>query len=612
MSLAGGLPAFEPFEAERELEALFEDAPLGVGLVALDGHWLRVNRALCRITGYSEHELLMRTFHEMTHRADRAADRRIDEALLSGEIDRWEREKRYLRKDGEPVWVMLSGSVVRAGDGSPQYFIAHVQDITARKRLESELEAAAQSFRLSRDLMCACTMDGRLQTVNGAWGEVLGWSEEELRSHSFLHFVHPDDRERTLRETRTFLRGGESHLFRNRWMTADGGWRWLSWSAAGVPEVGRVFCTARDVTDRVEMEEMLELRGQVIASMAEGVSLTRISDLRIVYANPSLERMLGYGPGELDGREAVELLWPEDLSLEEEEARVRAVEELQRAGTSSYEGRRRRKDGAEIWCRTTTTTLEHPEFGPVWVSVQQDATEEHRAERAAAELERAKSEFLSSVSHELRTPLTSILGYTALLREDLASPGPEDAGYVEVIERNARRQLRFVEDLLGIARSQACDFEIERSRIDLRTVVEEAVEDQRPAIEKRHHELLLELSWPVEVEADAARLTQVVSNLLSNAAKFTPARGRIDVSLRRRDGEAELSVADTGAGIPATDRSKVFERLYRGPESRRDRIAGLGLGLTIARSIVEAHEGRIEIDDAPGGGALFRVLLPVA
>jgi PAS domain S-box-containing protein len=361
----------------------------------------------------------------------------------------------------------------------------------------------------------------------------------------------------------------------------------------------------------IGLAEMLDLRGEIISNMGEGVCLVTTGNERIVFANPSLERMLGYGPGELVGRRAVDVMLPEDLTPDEEAEREEARRCLQEQGHCLYEGRRVRRDGATIWCRTTTTTFDHPRYGSVWVAVQQDVTEERRARRAAAELERAKSEFLSSISHELRTPLTSILGYAALLREDTEGmPGVGD--HIDVIERNARRQLRLVEDLLSIARIQAGEFEVHRCPVDLAEVVRLGVEGMRPAADEAGVRLQSECEPPLRVCGDADRLDQVLANLLSNAIKFTPAGGRIAVRLRTTPEEAILTVTDTGPGIQPQERARLFDRLFRGDDVTRLQISGAGLGLAIARSIVEAHDGTIEARTDPEcGGATFELALPL-
>jgi PAS domain S-box-containing protein len=605
-------------EAEQRFETAFSHAAAGMALVALDGRWLRVNSAFGRLTGRKPEELYGLTVAEVTHPEDVGLTLASDEKLLAGEIPGYELEKRYLRKDGEPVWVGIEVGLLRGDDGEPLQFVVTAQDVSLRKRMEADLALDAPEATIERDLMCVISGEGRIVRLEGDWREVLGWERAELVGRPLGDYVHPGDRGETAHELGELARVESGwRTFRNRFRTRNGNWSWLIWSAIAQPG-GRVACSLREANERVAIEQVLDMRGEMIANMGEGVCLVTTGNQRIVFANPSLERMLGYGPGELVGRRAEEVMKPSDLSPEEEAERAAAERQLRTHGGCTYEGRRVRRDGTTIWSRTTTTTFEHPRYGPVWIAVQQDVTEERRAREASAELERAKSEFLSSVSHELRTPLTSILGYAALLRED--TDGLVDASdHIDVIERNASRQLRLVEDLLSIARIQAGEFEVNRLPLDLAEVVRLGVEAMRPAAaeEALALELRLECEGPARVLGDADRLDQVLANLLANAIKFTPAGGRVDVRLSTTPEEAVLTVADTGPGIQPQDRARLFERLFRGDDVKRLQVSGAGLGLSIARSIVEAHEGTIEArseDGARGGstGATFEITLPLA
>jgi PAS domain S-box-containing protein len=598
-------------EAERQLEDAFELAATGMALVGLDGRWLRANPALCEITGYEEAELQELTFSEITHRDDLAANFEGDEQLLQGEADSYRLEKRYIRKGGEAIWVLLAVSLAGDDDGVPSHYIVHVHDISLRKRIEEDLARETVGTELGRDLMCTIGFDGSFKHLEGRWQDVLGWSEEELRSRPMVDFVHPDDRGGTQASFERLSEKMDWFRLRNRWHNKGGDWTWLIWSAVVIAGEELVFCAVREANNQVAIEKALELRGEVIANMAEGVGLVTTADMRFVYANPSLERMLGYGTGELSGRDAAEVMRPTDLSPEEERVRLAAESELRRHGGAMYEGRRVRKDGREIWCRSTTTTFAHPRYGEVWVVVQQDITEERRAREAAADLERAKTEFLGSVSHELRTPLTSILGYTALLRADAGTrPGPI-RDHIEVIERNASRQLRLVEDLLSIARIEAGEFEFRLAPTLLCEVVAAEAEAMRPDADAAELTLTVEIEGTLEVNGDADRLSQVLTNLIANAIKFTPAGGRIEIGLRREGDEALLSVDDTGPGTKASDLPHLFDRLYRGKAVRDRQTRGAGLGLAICRSIVEAHSGWIEAREGRLGGATFVVGLPL-
>jgi signal transduction histidine kinase len=229
------------------------------------------------------------------------------------------------------------------------------------------------------------------------------------------------------------------------------------------------------------------------------------------------------------------------------------------------------------------------------------------------QLDRAKDEFLSLVTHELRTPLTSIIGYLELIEEGEAGELPPDAArFVKVIDRNAKRLLALVSDLLLVARIEAGRLELEPSRIELNELVAEAVEAARPTASERALDIELVADDGPVVEGDRQRLAEVIDNLVSNALKFTPSGGRIEVRVARDDGHARIDVADTGMGIPETEQERMFERFFRTSTATEHAIQGTGLGLAITKALVEAHQGEISFRSVEGEGTTFTIELPLA
>jgi PAS domain S-box-containing protein len=226
--------------------------------------------------------------------------------------------------------------------------------------------------------------------------------------------------------------------------------------------------------------------------------------------------------------------------------------------------------------------------------------------------ERLKDEFFALVSHELRTPLTSIIGYTDMLaRKEAEQLSDRGIKMLEVIRRNAGREMRLVGDLLMLVRIEAGRFELEPGEVDLRPVVTEAVDAARPAAEKAGHELRLRAEHVRRFGGDGERIGQVVDNLLSNAIKFTPDGGEIEVRVSEGDEAAVIEVQDSGPGIPPEDLDRLFDRLYRASSATAGHVPGAGLGLTIVKGIVEAHGGRVEAESEVGSGTAFRVELPM-
>ena len=224
---------------------------------------------------------------------------------------------------------------------------------------------------------------------------------------------------------------------------------------------------------------------------------------------------------------------------------------------------------------------------------------------------RAKDEFLATVSHELRTPLTAILGWAHMLKEG-RDPTRLEKG-LTIIERNARSQAKLIEDILDVSRIISGKLLLNMGRVELATVIQNAIESIKPAATAKH------LQLDVEVEggqtgfvADEDRVQQVIWNLLSNAVKFTPKGGMVSVSASQNDDTVVIRIRDTGRGIPAEFLPYVFDRFRQEEASTTKQQAGLGLGLSIVRHLVEAHGGTIHvISDGPGRGATFEVVLPI-
>lgn len=226
--------------------------------------------------------------------------------------------------------------------------------------------------------------------------------------------------------------------------------------------------------------------------------------------------------------------------------------------------------------------------------------------------ERMKDEFFALVSHELRTPLTSIVGYLELvLDDDVGALHPEHRRHLGVVERNAGRLLRLVGDLLFVAQVEAGKLSLDPGLVDLGQLVREAVDAARPRAEEASIALVADVDPVPTCPGDADRIGQVLDNLIVNALKFTPEEGRVTVSLRIEGASAVLEVADTGIGIPATEQEQLFDRFFRASSATARAIPGVGLGLTIVKAIVEAHDGEVSVQSEEGSGTTFRVELPL-
>jgi signal transduction histidine kinase len=226
------------------------------------------------------------------------------------------------------------------------------------------------------------------------------------------------------------------------------------------------------------------------------------------------------------------------------------------------------------------------------------------------ELDRLKDEFVSSISHELRTPLTSIAGYVELLQEEEGDA--QKLGHLAIVARNSERLLALVTDLLFAARLQYGRLELERSPVDLRSLVEQCVDSARPRAQAASVRLELHAEDVPQIAGEPAKLAQLLDNLVSNAIKFTPSNGHVEVRITPHPEMIRIEVSDTGIGIPDVERERLFERFFRAQSALERQIQGTGLGLYISKAIVDAHDGRIGVTSTPGAGTTFVVELPVA
>ncbi len=233
-----------------------------------------------------------------------------------------------------------------------------------------------------------------------------------------------------------------------------------------------------------------------------------------------------------------------------------------------------------------------------------------RVEYASASTDSERAQFLAVVSHEMRTPLTSIISFSELLRGEAAGLSPEGLRFLEIIERNADRLLRLIDDLLMLNRLEAGGQPLELTRISLPELAAESVKNAAPVAAKSGVTVHLDASAGPRALADPRRLTQVLDNLIGNAVKFSHVDGLVRVRLRHMRGTWRIDVSDTGIGIPADEASRLFGPFVRGSNARTAGLPGTGLGLSIVKSLVEMHGGHVKVESALDRGTTFSVFLP--
>jgi PAS domain S-box-containing protein len=334
----------------------------------------------------------------------------------------------------------------------------------------------------------------------------------------------------------------------------------------------------------------------------------------IISWNVGASRIKGYTADEVIGRNFAIFYPPEDMHKPPAELREAAAQ-----GRLEDEGWRVRKNGERFWANVIITPLYDERGLPRgFAKVTRDLTERRQKEEAErraalhAEASRLKDEFLAMVSHELRTPLNVVLGQTALLQRETLPAEQARRGWA-ALERNLALLTQIIDDLLDLSRITTGKFTLERNPVDLRPLIEQAVEEATPAAEAKGLEIRRRVdATQAVVLGDEGRLHQVINNLLSNAVKFTPAGGWVDVECGTAGRSVLVRISDSGIGMEPEFLGSVFDRFSQADTSIRREHAGLGLGLAITRELVARHGGTITAASAgKGKGSTFEVRLPL-
>jgi PAS domain S-box-containing protein len=470
---------------------------------------------------------------------------------------------------------------------------------TEQQQRRHESEQRRRIFDTSLDLILVTDRRGVFLQVSPSSAAILGYEASEMIGCSAIDFVYPDDLEPIREKMRLARRGHQIRNFETRYLHKDGRVVTLVWTGVWSEPEQRHFFIGRDMTERKLVEEKFRL---AVEASPSGMIMTH--EGKILMVNAETERQFGYSREELIGQ-SIEILVPR---------RFRDKHPGHRSAFAALPGARGmgagrdlfglRKDGTEFPVEVGLNPIETRD-GLVVLSVVVDITERKRNERL-------KGEFVATVSHELRTPLTSIAGALALLESGAVGQVPDTVKrLLGIALANSRRLSRLLNDILDIEKLEAGKVSYNLRRIDVKTLVEQAIEANVAFADSFNVKVRLDVDAAEgEVRADPDRLIQVLVNLLSNAAKFSPPRQEVLVGIRSEGDQVRLSVRDHGPGIPDEFKGRIFEKFAQGDSTDARCRGGTGLGLSIARQIVVQLGGTIGYDAAPGGGTIFYVDLP--
>ena len=613
--------------SESRLRAIVDTAVDGIIIIDARGHIRSFNRSAERLFGWTAAEVIGRNVSMLMPEPHRGQhDGYLDNYMRTGigKIIGTGREVEGQRKDGSPLPMRLA--IGRANlDGEP-VFVGMVTDITVRKAMEHSLRASEQQYRsLIANLpgvafRCRCDLGRTLIFVSDAIEQLTGWPSEAFleRGLRFAALIDADDAVRRAAAMSDALESDRPYVLEYRLRHRDGSERWVSETARAVrDDDGSARSIDGVIIDVTESNlRNAEFEGFVNAVNRATAVVEFDLEAHILDANANFLALTGYELDELRGRSHAILCGQGDR---EDSAEARLWRSLRRGAFVAGEYRRIGKDGREIWVHASYNPILDADGRPFKVvALKTDLSGRKRMELDLVEAKeraeygaRAKSTFLANMSHEIRTPMNAIIGFTELL---LGSELDDtQRRHLGTVRQAARSLLVLLNDILDTAKLEKGAVVLENMDFSLRDLCDQIFASMQLSAQGKSLELRFD--YPEDVPdffcGDALRLQQILFNLLGNAVKFTE-RGSVTLRVRHDSAGLELAVIDTGIGIAPERLKSIFDPFAQADASMTRRFGGTGLGTTIARQLVEAMGGTVEVDSVVGRGSTFRVRLPLA
>jgi PAS domain S-box-containing protein len=524
--------------------------------------------------------------------------------------------ERDARRDSLLTVLLLSGAAFAA-------LMLGISSWAARRSYDSRRRAVAERERL-RDRFRVLTLatakavwttsaDGKNLEDSPSFRQLTGITDEEWRANGVLGVVHPDDLPRVRAVREGAFAQKKPVTVEGRVRQAGGGYRWMQASVAPVidarGDVVEWIGALTDISERKEYEaERVRLTAQLAALLASApVGLALVDrDLRYLGVNEALARLNGHAVEEHIGRRVEEVL-PSDVVAHVVPILRQVLDSGERVTT---EERIKTPDGHDGVFDMTWVPVAG-EGGVAGVAVAMvDVTTRVQAQEDREAANRAKDEFLAMLGHELRNPMAPIATALQLIK---LKGEQRSSRELEVIERQVGYMLRLVDDLLDISRITKRKIELRKERLTVASAVTKAVEMVMPLFEQRQHRLDVDVAPDLWVDADPVRLAQVLSNVLTNAAKYTDPGGQVRLSAHAEGTQVVLRVADDGIGMTPEVLRRVFEPFVQAPRSIDRAQGGMGIGLSLVRSLVELHGGTVTAhSEGADKGTEVEIRLPAA
>lgn len=610
-------------QKEQEFSAAFDYAFIGMALVSTEGAWLRVNKSLCKLLGYTEEELLQQKFQDITHADDLNTDWEYVEQMLRNEIDTYQMEKRYYTKNGQLVWVLLSVSLVWENE-QPKYFISQINDISVQKHLLEGIQY--EKFRLQQviDGTDAGTWEWNVQTgetiYNEKWAQIIGYTLDELDPVSidtWMKYAHPEDLAASNQNLQDcFERRAEQYECACRMKHKSGEWVWvmdrgkvMSWTEDGKPEW--MFGSHINITSMKLLEESLELERKKFSTIFNSTfQFIGFLDLEgiVLDANDTALDFAGLKPSDVIGKNFWDCHWWQ-INKETQEQLKEAIQKAAKGEEVSYE--------VAVWDinKTPKTILFHlqpikDQYGnvafiiPEGTLIQDLIDYRTKLEDKNQELEG----FAAIAAHDLKEPLRMISQFMQKLGTKYEAQLDETAQkYIHFAADGAKRMNSLIDDLLGYAEIGGAKEEA-FEMVDMNDVFHEILLLKATLIDEKNA-LVSKTNLPV-VLAHKTAMRLLFQNLIGNGLKYQLEGNRpiIEIDFSETNNSFTFSFKDNGIGISEENYNKVFNlfsRLHTNSE-----YLGTGMGLATCKKIVASHRGEIWIESKQGEESTFYFSLP--
>jgi PAS domain S-box-containing protein len=598
------------------------------------------------LTGWSSTQAkghpLEQVFRIVNEYTQQSVENPIGKVLQSGRVIGLANHTALIDKSGSLTPIEDSAAPIRDSQGKIVGAVMVFHDVSDRRRAEEALRASQVRLRATFDQaavgIVVADLNNQFLEANQRFCEILGYSPDDLHRLTLNQVTHPDDFPDAQTHTHAVLTGQAAHAaFETRYIHKNGSTIWgrttLTLLSDPSGEAQRFIGIVEDITDRKRTEQALnDARAQAHQIQSHLAAIVESSDDAIISKtldgvistwNQGAERLFGYAAEEVIGKPITLLIPP--THIDEEPVILQKLRRGERI--DHYETVRKRKDGALINVSLTVSPIRDENGSIIGASkISRDITQRKRAEDllrqeiaireraevALREADRRKDEFLATLAHELRNPLAPIR-QAALIYKAPAATDAQKRWSGDVITRQVQHMSLLLEDLLDISRITRGTLQLRMEVVDLAEIVQAAVETARPVIDAKRHDFRTELSSePVHFVADPLRLAQVLSNLLTNAAKYTDPEGVLRLRASCSGDFVSISVVDNGIGLPADAITSVFEMFSQVASSRDHSEGGLGIGLSLTKGLVELHGGEIEARSAGVGyGSEFIVRLPL-